>query len=87
MLFRSLTNLFIGIAQGALEEARTYVTRYGRPWISSGVDKATDDPYLIQRFGEMRLQAVSAEALAQRAAYALDDAWQQGPSLSAEARI
>jgi alkylation response protein AidB-like acyl-CoA dehydrogenase len=81
-----LTNLFVGIAQGALEEARVYVTQYGRPWINSGVDKATDDPYLIQRFGEMRLQAVSAEALAIRAAQILDDAWQQGPSLSADAR-
>ncbi|WP_341318680.1 acyl-CoA dehydrogenase family protein [Paraburkholderia sp. IMGN_8] len=81
-----LTNLFVGIAQGALEEARTYVTQHGKPWISSGVEKAADDPYLIQRFGEMRLQAVSAQALATRAAYALEDAWQQGPALAAEAR-
>lgn len=81
-----LTNLFVGIAQGALEEARAYVTRHGKPWIYSGVDKATDDPYLIQRFGEMRLQAVSAEALTTRAAWLLEDAWQQGPALSAETR-
>nr|WKF62048.1 Dibenzothiophene desulfurization enzyme C [Paraburkholderia busanensis] len=81
-----LTNLFVGIAQGALEEARAYVTQHGRPWVNSGVDRATDDPYLIQRFGEMRVQTVSAEALATRAAYALEDAWRQGPSLAAEAR-
>ncbi|WP_168789875.1 acyl-CoA dehydrogenase family protein [Paraburkholderia aromaticivorans] len=81
-----LTNLFVGIAQGALDEARAYVTRNGKAWIYSGVDKASDDPYLIQRFGEMRLQAVSAEALATRAAWLLEDAWQQGPSLSAETR-
>ncbi len=81
-----LTNLFVGIAQGALEEARAYVTQHGRPWINSGVERATDDPYLIQRFGEMRLQAVSAEALATRAAYALEEAWQQGPALTADAR-
>jgi alkylation response protein AidB-like acyl-CoA dehydrogenase len=81
-----LINLFVGIAQGALEAARAYVTQHGRPWITADVDKAIDDPYLIQRFGEMRVQAVSAEALAARAAHALDDAWQQGSSLSAEAR-
>ena len=81
-----LTNLFVGIAQGALEEARQYVTQNGRPWITSGVDKATDDPYLIARFGEMRLQTVSAEALAERAARALDDAWNKGTELSAEER-
>jgi alkylation response protein AidB-like acyl-CoA dehydrogenase len=81
-----LTNLFVGIAQGALEEARQYVTRNGRPWITSGVDKATDDPYLIARFGEMRLQTVGAQALAERAARLLEDAWQEGKALSAEAR-
>ena len=81
-----LTNLFVGIAQGALEEARQYVNKNGRPWITSGVDKATDDPYLIARFGEMRLQTVSAEALAERAAQALDDAWNKGAELSAEER-
>ncbi|MFM0626712.1 acyl-CoA dehydrogenase family protein [Paraburkholderia xenovorans] len=81
-----LTNLFVGIAQGALDEARAYVTQHGKAWIYSGVDKATDDPYLIQRFGEMRLQAVSAEALAMRAAWLLEDAWQQGSSLTAETR-
>ncbi|HEY1997081.1 acyl-CoA dehydrogenase family protein [Paraburkholderia sp.] len=81
-----LTNLFVGIAQGALEEARAYVNQYGRPWLSSGVDKATDDPYLIQRFGEMRLQTIAAEALATRAAQALDEAWLQGGALTAEAR-
>jgi len=81
-----MTNLFVGIAQGALEEARAYVTQNGKPWLTSGVAKATDDPYLIQRFGEMRIQAVSAEALAVRAAEALDAAWREGPSLGAEAR-
>jgi alkylation response protein AidB-like acyl-CoA dehydrogenase len=81
-----LTNLFVGIAHGALEAARVYVNENGRPWINSGVAKATDDPYLIQRFGEMHVQTVSAEALALRAASALDDAWQRGPSLDAETR-
>ncbi|MEX3893908.1 acyl-CoA dehydrogenase family protein [Paraburkholderia sp. BR10954] len=81
-----LTNLFVGIAQGALEEARAYVHEHGRPWIASGVAKATDDPYLIQRFGEMHIQTVSAAALALRAANALDEAWQQRPTLDAESR-
>nr|WP_248295051.1 acyl-CoA dehydrogenase family protein [Paraburkholderia sp. UYCP14C] len=81
-----LTNLFVGLAQGALEAARAYVHEHGRPWIASGVAKATDDPYLIQRFGEMHIQTVSAEALAARAANALDDAWQRRASLDAEGR-
>ncbi|HEY2022207.1 acyl-CoA dehydrogenase family protein [Paraburkholderia sp.] len=81
-----LISLFVGIAQGALDEARVYVNAHGRPWINGDVAKATDDPYLLQRFGEMRVQSVSAEALAVRAAHALDDAWQRGSSLDAETR-
>lgn len=81
-----LTNLFVGIAQGALEEARKWVTQNGKPWIHSSVEKATDDPYIVQHFGEMHLQALSAEALAIRAANALESAWQAGPALSEEAR-
>lgn len=81
-----LTNLFVGIAQGALAEAREYVTKYGRPWISSGVEKATDDPYLLARFGEMRVQTIAAEALADRAARMLDDAWRRGAAVTGDER-
>jgi len=81
-----LTNLFVGIAEGALEEARRYVTQHVRPWINSGVEHARDDPYLLQRFGEMRLKAVGAQALATRAALALDDAWSKGHTLTADER-
>jgi alkylation response protein AidB-like acyl-CoA dehydrogenase len=81
-----LTNLFVGIAEGALEEARRYVTQHARPWISSGVENALDDPYLLQRFGEMRVKAVGAQALATRAALALDDAWSKGDALTADER-
>jgi alkylation response protein AidB-like acyl-CoA dehydrogenase len=81
-----LTHLFVGIAEGALEEARRYATQHGRPWVNSGVDNAVDDPYLIQRFGEMRLKTLSAQALATRAAHALEDAWRKGTALDAQER-
>ncbi|WP_246793640.1 acyl-CoA dehydrogenase family protein [Burkholderia perseverans] len=81
-----LTNLFVGLAEGALAEAREYVGTRGRPWIHSGVERAQDDPYTLQRFGEMRVQAVAAEALADRAARALQGAWDRGQALTAEAR-
>ncbi|WP_322011405.1 acyl-CoA dehydrogenase family protein [Paraburkholderia sp. J12] len=81
-----LTNLFVGIAQGALEEAREYVLKNGRPWVNSGVAQASDDPYLQQRFGELRIQSLSAEVLADRAAVLLDAAWQQGDALEASTR-
>jgi alkylation response protein AidB-like acyl-CoA dehydrogenase len=81
-----LTNLFVGIAQGALDEARRYFTQYTRPWLNSGVGRAADDPYQLQRFGEMRLKTIGAEAMADRAARALDDAWNKGLALEAQQR-
>ncbi|MCS0468626.1 acyl-CoA dehydrogenase, partial [Burkholderia mallei] len=81
-----LTNLFVGIAEGALAEARDYVQRAGRPWLHSGVERAADDPYTLQRFGDMRVQTVSAEALADRAARALQGAWAKHDALTADAR-
>ncbi|WP_244133917.1 acyl-CoA dehydrogenase family protein [Burkholderia gladioli] len=81
-----LTNLFVGLAEGALAEARDYVSTRGRPWIHSGVANAQDDPYTLQRFGDMRVQAVAAEALADRAARGLQAAWDRKEALSADGR-
>ncbi|WP_321922908.1 acyl-CoA dehydrogenase family protein [Burkholderia sp. BCC1998] len=81
-----LTNLFVGIAEGALAEARDYVLKHGRPWINAGVAQASDDPYTLQRFGDMRVQAVAAAALADRAAVALQRAWSRHDALTADER-
>ncbi|KWF33516.1 acyl-CoA dehydrogenase family protein [Burkholderia pseudomultivorans] len=81
-----LTNLFVGLAEGALGEARDYVLKHGRPWIQADVERASDDPYTLQRFGDMRVQAVAAAALADRAAAALQRAWAQHDALTADGR-
>lgn len=81
-----LTNLFVGLAEGALAEARDYVLHHGRPWIQAGVARASDDPYTLQRFGDMRVQAVAAAALADRAADALQRAWTLRDALTADER-
>ncbi len=81
-----LTNLFVGLAEGALAEARDYVLRNGRPWIQAGVERASDDPYTLQRFGDMRVQAVAAAVLADRAADALQRAWTLRDALTADGR-
>ncbi|KVL48787.1 acyl-CoA dehydrogenase [Burkholderia territorii] len=81
-----LTNLFVGLAEGALAEARDYVLAHGRPWINSGVAQASDDPYTLQRFGDMRVQAVAAASLADRAAAALQRAWARRDALTADER-
>ncbi|WP_175694041.1 acyl-CoA dehydrogenase family protein [Burkholderia ambifaria] len=81
-----LTNLFVGLAEGALAEARDYVVKHGRPWIHSGVAQASDDPYTLQRFGDMRVRAVAAASLADRAALELQRAWSRRDALTADQR-
>ncbi|MBR8348477.1 acyl-CoA dehydrogenase family protein [Burkholderia ambifaria] len=81
-----LTNLFVGLAEGALAEARDYVLKHGRPWIHSGVAQASDDPYTLQRFGDMRVRAVAAASLADRAALELQRAWALRDALTADQR-
>ncbi|MGW1747422.1 SfnB family sulfur acquisition oxidoreductase [Streptomyces sp. NPDC002092] len=63
-----------GIAGGALAEAAEFVRSKSRPWFESGVDTATEDPLLIQRFGELALQVRASEALLREAARAVDAA-------------
>lgn len=81
-----LVNLYTGIAAGALDEARKVTLHASRPWLTSGVERAADDPYQIQRFGEMRVQWLAAEALADRAIQRLDRAWRKGAALTADER-
>ncbi|EMN1926705.1 acyl-CoA dehydrogenase family protein [Burkholderia ambifaria] len=81
-----LTNLFVGLAEGALAEARDYVLKHGRPWIHAGVAQASDDPYTLQRFGDMRVRAVAAASLADRAALELQRAWVRRDALTADQR-
>ncbi|MDT0317214.1 SfnB family sulfur acquisition oxidoreductase [Streptomyces millisiae] len=62
----------VGIAGGALAEAAEFVRTRSRPWFESGLERAADDPLLIQRFGELAVQLRAAEALLTTAARAVD---------------
>lgn len=60
--------IFVGIAEAALESTCEYVRAKARPWVHSGVDAATQDPYILQRIGQMSTYVNSAAALLERAA-------------------
>lgn len=47
----TLLNVFIGSAQGALITARDYTRETSRPWLHSGVEKHTDDPWVRRVYG------------------------------------
>lgn len=63
-----------GIAKGAIEETIHYVRQHTRPWIDSGLEKATDDPYTISNIGDLKIRLHAAEALLTLAGDAIDKA-------------
>ena len=81
-----LCNVYLGIGQGALEIAKPYTHTQRRAWPASGVDKASDDPYLLARYGEMFVQLEGARLLADAAGRALDAAWGKLEAVSPEER-
>jgi alkylation response protein AidB-like acyl-CoA dehydrogenase len=77
-----LVHVLLGVAEGGFEEAKKYTKNVSRPWLNSGVEKATNDPYTIRQYGDLFVQLKASEALARNAADALQDAWNKEWSLT-----
>lgn len=82
----NLANIYLGIAQGAFEAAKNYTLPSSRPWLTSGVGSASQDPYILKHYGELWVDLQAAEALADKAAELVQTAWEQEWNLSAELR-
>lgn len=81
------SNIFLGIAQGAYEEAVKYVReKESKPWLSSLAPSAQKDPYLLRHIGELYVKLESAKLLTQRVNTLLDELWQKGEKLTARER-
>ncbi|MGJ7552221.1 SfnB family sulfur acquisition oxidoreductase [Pseudomonas alloputida] len=63
-----------GIARAALDDALNFVRTRSRPWVDSGLDKASDDPLTLKSFGQLVSRLHAAEALLERAGEFLDRA-------------
>lgn len=81
-----MTNLYLGIAQGAFEAAVQYTSKESRPWFASGVEAATDDPFIQHRYGELWLLLRPAVLLADHAAKELERVFRRGVLVRAEER-
>ncbi|WP_233238763.1 acyl-CoA dehydrogenase family protein [Bordetella sp. LUAb4] len=81
-----LANVFIGSAQGALDEAREYTVTQSRPWIHAGVARHIDDPWIQRSYGDLYIRTLAAAELAEDAAAHLDRAYALGRALDAETR-
>jgi SfnB family sulfur acquisition oxidoreductase len=66
------TAIDVGIAVGALEDACEFVRTASRPWFEAEVERASDDPLLIQRVGELAIGVRAAQALLDEAARTID---------------
>lgn len=86
------SSFYLGIAIGALEFASKYTTSSTRAWQFGGDNKesATDEFYILERYGNFFAHLRAAEALADRAGDQLAALYSQysanRPALTAEAR-
>ncbi len=80
------THVYLGIAEGAFEAARGYTTTMTRSWITSGVDRASQDPYILHHYGELWAQLQAAIFLSRQAAQQVQMAWDKGDELTYEER-
>ncbi|MUO79083.1 SfnB family sulfur acquisition oxidoreductase [Agrobacterium vitis] len=84
-----------GIAQAAIVETIDFVRTKSRPWVDSGLERTSDDPYTIQAVGSLSLRLHAAQALLEKAGKAIDvavanpnaDTVAQAQIITAEAKI
>jgi alkylation response protein AidB-like acyl-CoA dehydrogenase len=76
-----LANVYLGIAEGALQEARRFTQTQSRAWFASGVERPVDDPYVIMHYGNLTVELAGARALTDAAGSRLQEAWERGEAL------
>ena len=82
----TFTHMFLGIAEGAFEEARNYTLTETRAWHKSSAIDVHNDPYVLHHYGEFWVALEGVRLLVERAAELLDQAWAKGPNLSEHER-
>ena len=81
-----LSNIFLGLAEGALEESRNYTLAQTRPWIASTAPSATDDPYILANYGSFFVNLQATQALTDIAGESLQRAWECGNAITENQR-
>ena len=81
-----LSNIFLGIAEGALEESRNYTLAQTNPWIASTAPSATEDPYILANYGNFFVSLQAAQALTDIAGESLQRAWESGDAITENQR-
>jgi SfnB family sulfur acquisition oxidoreductase len=63
-----------GIAEAALADTVAFVRTSARPWKDAGVERASDDPYLVSALGELKIRVDASGALVARSGAFIDRA-------------
>ncbi|RJS45337.1 acyl-CoA dehydrogenase family protein [Nocardioides cavernaquae] len=81
-------NLYVGIAEGALATAATYTRDTTRAWPYAGdvKQRASDEFYVQEVYGDLRSKLWAAEALAERAATLIESINAHADDVTAEER-
>lgn len=61
-------SFYLGIARGALETAAAYTRTKTRPWLHGGQERAVDEPYQLDLYGDYQSKLWAVEALADQVA-------------------
>jgi SfnB family sulfur acquisition oxidoreductase len=64
----------LGIARAAFAETLDFVKTRSRPWMDSGVERASDDPLTIAKVGQIAIRLEAATATVERAGRKVDAA-------------
>ncbi|AVQ85170.1 MULTISPECIES: acyl-CoA dehydrogenase family protein [unclassified Variovorax] len=81
-----LANIYLGLGEGALAQAKAFTLGQGRPWLFSDATAANEDPYVLAHYGDFWLALEGARSLLDSAAVAFDQAWLRGTSLDERER-
>ena len=79
-------NIYLGIAEGALAQARELTRARPNSWFLSGVDRYAEDPNVHRLFGGLVAKTAAVEALADRLNRRYDEAVARGEHTTAEDR-
>jgi alkylation response protein AidB-like acyl-CoA dehydrogenase len=80
------TNIYIGLAEGALQDGVKYTSSNSRVWSGSLAQTIQEDPFTLLHYGEFWSGLHASAILADHAATLLDKAWLQDLALDETAR-
>ncbi|MET8468473.1 acyl-CoA dehydrogenase family protein [Streptomyces sp. NPDC006422] len=79
-------SFYLGVAAGALETAATYTRTKSRSWLHSPYERAVDEPYVIDIYGDLTAKLWAVEALADAVAAEGQRLHDDPDAVTAEAR-